>query len=176
MRGPPVWPPVAVKPMSVRVRSYALRADWLQQQFEQPNHWTLDSSSYGAYGLDSAVARHHSSAIAQYCNTTQLRMRRIEALCRRSVAVARHLRRTALRHFNTIVSLLYDALALHLYAITMPRRYAASVLHHYDVAILQQWNIAQLQRCDAVAFRRLSVVILWHFDILMPRVLDALMF
>ena len=44
--------PVAVKPMLVWVRNSVLLAGWPQQQFEQPNHWSLDSFSCGTYGLN----------------------------------------------------------------------------------------------------------------------------
>jgi len=76
-------------------------------------------------------------------------MRRVGALCRRSVAAARHL---GAQH--------YVVLALYLHAFTVPRCYEALVAHHSDVAIFHRCNIAQLQICDAVAFRRLNAVIL----------------
>jgi hypothetical protein len=87
-------------------------------------------------------------------------MRRIEALCRRGVAEARHHRRTVLRCFSTTMSLLHNVSALYLYAITMPGYYDGLVARHSDVAIFHRCNVTQLQLCDGVAFRRLSDVIL----------------
>ena len=86
-------------------------------------------------------------------------MREIEALCRRSVAVARHSRLTALRRFNAMMPLLDDASALHLRAVTMPRCYDALVARHSDGAIFRCRNIAQFQLRDATALRFLSAVI-----------------
>ena len=152
--------PVAVKPMLERVRNFVLLAGWLQQQFEQPNHWSLDSFSCGTYGLNGAVAQHHSSATARYCNTAQLHTHRIEVFCRFSVAAVRHHRLTALRCLNITMLSLHDASALYIFAVTASRRRGVLGSYHSGAVAFHHCNIAQLRIRDAVAFRRLSAVTL----------------
>lgn len=167
--------PIAVKPMLERVRNYVLLAGWLQQQFEQPNHWSLDSFSCGTYGLKGVVSRHYSSAMARYCNTAQLRTHRIEVFCRYSVAAARHLRRTPQRRSNLMVLSRHDASALYAYTGTMSQFHAVLVALPSDVATLHHCDVARLRVCDVIAFRGLSTVILEYLDAAMLRCRACLM-
>jgi len=100
-------------------------------------------------------------------------MLRIEALCRRGVAVARHLRRTTLRRFNVTTSSLHDVSALRFHAIAAPQRYVALAPHHSGVIVLHRYSVAQFQICDVATARHLNAVILQCFDAMTSRISDT---
>jgi hypothetical protein len=94
-----------------------------------------------AYGLDGAIARHHSTAIAQHCNTMQSRMRGITAFCRHTVAIVRHCG-SAVACYSGIVALRrYDAAHLRLSD--------AVAFQCLGVVRLRHSSITMVRLCDA---------------------------